>query len=459
MAEQKEQLMKLTTEMAPEDMKRLVEVASGLVDRRKNPPATATFACPEPKDGPKKIWYAPNRFEAYGEEEIKAVEDCLRDGWLAPGPRTAKFEEEVSKFFGKKNGVMVNSGSSANMIGLCVLDLKPGDEIITPACTFSTVLAPIEQLGLTPVFVDVAHARYVPTVEAVLGAITPKTRVLMIPNLVGAKIDWLALKEGCKKMGREDIVLFEDSCDTMTHTPCTDMAAISFYASHIMTAGGCGGMIMFNTEKLKQKALMYRDWGRIGNNSEDVSERFGYAVDGIEYDFKFLYGVKGFNFKCCEMNAAFGLAQFAKLPKLMSIRASNIDRFVKNLSKQENRFVLPADYEKFDWLAFPLMYHDRKGLLRCLEAHNIQTRVTFSGNITRHPAYRHYLNETDYPESDRVMAEGLLLGAHHGLSYEDIDRVTDVMIKYDKGELDDKNYAEMAANQKRTEVTEDASDF
>eukprot|EP00928_Gymnodinium_smaydae_P045061 TRINITY_DN30083_c0_g1_i1.p1 TRINITY_DN30083_c0_g1~~TRINITY_DN30083_c0_g1_i1.p1 ORF type:complete len:223 (+),score=57.75 TRINITY_DN30083_c0_g1_i1:65-670(+) len=162
----------------------------------------------------KKVWYAPYKFEAYGEEEIAEVTACLRDGWLAPGPRTEEFEQKVAALFGKKHGLMCNSGSSANLIGLACLGLQKGDEIVTPACTFSTVVAPMEQLGLKPVFCDVVPNRYVPTVDMVLAAITPKTKVIFIPNLAGSKIDWKELRARVPK----GIVLFEDSCDTITYT-------------------------------------------------------------------------------------------------------------------------------------------------------------------------------------------------------------------------------------------------
>lgn len=380
----------------------------------------------------KKIWYAPNQLEAYGEEEIAAVEKCLRDGWLSPGPRTALFESKVSAYFDKACGVMVNSGSSANLIGLAVLGLPKGSEIVTCALSFSTVLAPIEQLGLKPIFVDSQPGRYVPSLPNIVAAITPNTRVLLIPNLVGSKIDWEELRRVVhEEMGRSDIVLFEDSCDTMTKTKGSDLAAISFYASHVITAGGCGGMIMFNDQALQKKALMFRDWGRIGNNSEDVSERFSHDVDGIEYDFKFLYGVAGYNMKCCEMNAAFGLVQLEKLPQFLAIRKANINRYVETLRAAGTSYTLPVDHDKYDWLALPLMHHDRKGLLRYLEQNEIQVRVTFSGNITRHPAFRHHF--AVFPEADKVMERGLLLGAHHALNFDDVDRVCELLIKYDKG--------------------------
>merc|ERR1712187_703816 len=217
-----------------------------------------------------------------------------------------------------------------------------------------------------------------------------------------------------------------------TYTEEADVSVISFYASHIITAGGMGGVVMFNDAKLKDTALMFRDWGRIGNNTEDMTERFGHKVDGIEYDFKFLYGHLGYNMKACEMNAAFGLAQLKKLDRFREIRKRNIDRYVENLRKAGTRYVLPQRHEEFDWLAFPLLYHDRKGVLRYLESNDVQIRVFFAGNITRHPAYRHYLKV--FPGADTVMKEGFLIGAHHGLEIEDIDRVCDLLIRYDRKE-------------------------
>ena len=187
---------------------------------------------------------------------------------------------------------------------------------------------------------------------------------------------------------------------------------------------------MFNTPELREKALQFRDWGRIGNNSEDVSERFGHNVDGIEYDFKFLYGVLGYNMKSCEMCAAFGLAQFEKLEKFRLIRKRNINRYVENLKKAGTSYITPQKHDDYDWLAMPLLYHDRKGVLRYLESNEVQIRVFFAGNITRHPAYRHYLG--NFPGADTVMKDAFLIGAHHGLELEDIDRVCALLVEYDK---------------------------
>lgn len=132
-----------------------------------------------------KVWYCPYKFQAYGEEEIKAVEECLRDGWLAPGPRTAQFESLVASFCGKKYGVMVNSGSAGNTLALLIAGVKEGDEVITPACTFSTVLAPLVQMRAVPVFCDVQLDTFVPTVEQVMACITPKTKCIYLPDLAG----------------------------------------------------------------------------------------------------------------------------------------------------------------------------------------------------------------------------------------------------------------------------------
>ena len=366
----------------------------------------------------KKIWYAPNKKEAYGDLEIQAVVDCLNDGWLAGfGPRTVQFEEKVSVLFGKKYGLFVNSGSSAILLGLNALNLEKGDEVITPASTFSTTLAPIIQCGLKPVFCDVEIGTYVPTAEQVCAKITEKTKVILLPNLIGSKPDWAKIRQ----MARPDIILFEDSADTITLTTETDIAITSFYSSHLITAAGSGGMVMFNDEKFLKRATMFRDWGRIGDNSEDVKTRFEFSIDGIPYDYKFLYGAVGYNMKSSELNAAFGLVQIDRLEEIREKRRTMFNRYLENLKDLEDKLVMPINTFNSDWLAIPIMTPRRLELLTFLESNNIQTRVCFAGNITRHPVYREYLEV--FPNSDRIMAEGFLLGAHHGMTVEDVDYV------------------------------------
>jgi CDP-4-dehydro-6-deoxyglucose reductase, E1 len=378
----------------------------------------------------KKVWYAPNKFESYGEEEIKAVEQCLRDGWLAGfGPRSIEFEEKVSKYFGKKYGLFVNSGSSACLLALACLNLPKNCKVITPACTFSTTLAPIIQLGYRPLFCDVNLTSYVPDIKDIIALLETNeetmfhdVKAIMVPNLIGNKPNWKFLKEELKRIGREDIYVIEDSADTMTYTEETDVSTTSFYASHVITAGGQGGMVMFNDKKQLLRAKSFRDWGRMGDDSEIMDDRFNHKVDGIPYDHKFLYSVLGYNMKCSEMNAAFGLVQLEKFNTFEHIRRANFERYLENL-KDVKEIILPDDSIKPNWLAIPLQCDYRLELLTYLEKQNIQTRVTFAGNVTRHPIYREYLQE--FENSDTIMKNGFLLGAHHGMNIGDVDYVCD----------------------------------
>ena len=244
----------------------------------------------------------------------------------------------------------------------------------------------------------------------------------MLPNLIGNKPDWVRLKNELVSIGRDDIFLIEDSADTITKTEVTDVSTTSFYASHVITAGGVGGMVMFNDEKHVTKCLQYRDWGRIGDDSEIIDERFNHSVDGIPYDHKFLYGVLGYHMKACEMNAAFGLVQLERFKKFSKIRRENFERYLTNLDGVGD-LLLPDDSLKPNWLAIPLQTSSRFELLTFLENNNIQTRVTFAGNVTRHPIYREYLEE--FEVSDTIMKNGFLLGAHHGMTIEDVDYVCD----------------------------------
>ena len=367
----------------------------------------------------KKIWYAPTQKEAYGDKEIAAVNDCLNKGWLSGfGPISVEFEEKVSKLFGKQYGLFVNSGSSAILLGLCALNLPKDSEVITPACTFSTTLAPIIQSGLKPIFCDVEKGTYVPSVDQICEKITENTRLILLPNLIGSKPDWKTLRERIP----ENILLFEDSADTITYTEETDISITSFYSSHLITAAGSGGMLMLNDKTLLKRATMFRDWGRIGDNSEDIKTRFDYKIDDIEYDYKFLYGVVGYNMKSSEMNAAFGLVQVSRLDEIREKRKMIFNRYLENLNGIDE-LVMPINTFNSDWLAIPFMYKDRMKLLTFLEDNNIQTRVCFAGNVTRHPAYREHF--AVFPNSDQIMAEGFLLGAHHGMTIDDVDYVCD----------------------------------
>jgi CDP-6-deoxy-D-xylo-4-hexulose-3-dehydrase len=389
-----------------------------------------------------KVWYAPHGLQAYGEHEIQAVEKCLRAGWLAgTGEASTAFEARVARMFGKRKGLFVNSGSSACLLALACLQLPPGSEVVTPACTFATTVAPIVQLGLKPVFIDVESTTYVPSVASVMASLTLATRAVMLPNLIGSTPDWPGLRRALRDADRSDVVLIEDSADTLplAAQPTildgeqivegSDLATTSFYSSHMVTACGSGGMVMFNSDELLRRATMFRDWGRVGDNSEVMSERFAHDVDGIPYDYKFLYDVLGYNMKASEVNAAFGLAQLDRLDAFVAARRRNVDRYMARLADlaAEGRLTLPDDAGRPNWLAMPLRCPgaSRLELLRHLEDANIQTRVTFSGNITRHPAFRQYLGE--FPVSDDVMRHGFLVGCHQGMNEEDVDYVCDTI--------------------------------
>ena len=378
----------------------------------------------------KKVWYAPYKFESYGEEEIKAVEKSLRSGWLGgQGPKSIEFEKKIAKRFGKKYGVFVNSGSSACLLAIASLNLPKGSKIITPACTFNTTLAPIVQLGYIPVFVDVNLTTYCAEVKDIIAALDKDVKAIMLPNLIGNKPNWDLLKSSLLDIKRQDIFLIEDSADTITKTQSTDISTTSFYASHVITAGGTGGMVMFNDKNQVKKALQYRDWGRMGDDSEIMDDRFNHSIDGIPYDHKFLYSVLGYNMKGSEMSAAFVLVQLKKFQKFEGIRRINFERYLQNL-KDVKEILLPNDDIKPNWLAIPLQTKRRFELLTFLENNNIQTRVTFAGNVTRHPVYRKYLKE--FKNSDTIMKNGFLLGMHHGMTLSDVDYVCDKIKEFFK---------------------------
>jgi CDP-6-deoxy-D-xylo-4-hexulose-3-dehydrase len=301
--------------------------------------------------------------------------------------------------------------------------LKPGDEVVTPASGFSTTVAPIVQLGLTPVFCDVDLTTYVTNVDYIKQVVTENTKCLLLPNLVGNVPDWVAIRKEFP-----NLILIEDSADTITKNECTDISTTSFYASHVITAGGTGGMVMFNSEDHLKRAIMFRDWGRIGDNVEDPNARFNYSVDGIPYDWKFLYGVMGYNMKACEMNSAFGLVQLDKLEKFLEKRRNNVKRYLENL-RDTKYYILPDDSKSPNWLAIPLQCPDRMELLTFLEENGIQTRVCFAGNITRHPAFEQF--KKPFTNSDLIMKNAFLLGAHHGMELDDVDYVCELLKKFE----------------------------
>lgn len=388
----------------------------------------------------------PYAQSVYDEKEIKAVIRVLTEHRTNMGEETSKFEKNVSKVIGKKFGIMVNSGSSANLIAVRLLNLPPGSEIITPVLTFSTTIAPLLQLGLIPVFVDVIPGKYTIDVNQIEKLITNKTKAIIIPLLLGNVPEMDKIQAIAKKY---QLFFIEDSCDTLGALykgkptgEYTDITTTSFFGSHIITAGGNGGMILVNEKKWADKAKVLRGWGRnssLFEESEDLEKRFKTKINGSPYDAKFIFDEIGYNFLPNEMGAAFGNEQLKKLLTFRKTREKNFSRLYNFFKKYQDFFTLPQQepHTSTQWLAFPLTLtpnapFKRIELVKFLERHNIQTRPIFTGNILNQPGFKnmkHKKNET-YPVADEIMENGLLVGCHQGLKQEHLDVIEKIFIKF-----------------------------
>lgn len=375
----------------------------------------------------------------FGQEEKDAVLRSLENGWLASGPLVKEFEEKVANLFGKKYGVAVNSGSSANLLALKALELEEGSEVITPACTFATTVSEIINNGLVPLFVDSVIGRYTIDEELVKRAVNPKTtKAIMVPQLIGGICDMEKLRAIANQY---NLCLIDDSCDTFAPTfkgktvaSYADVSTTSFYGSHIITACGMGGMIMTDDANLATKLITLRDWGRVGDDNEEFSKRFNFEIDGIPYDAKFIYTEFGYNLKMNEVSAAFGLEQLKRLPTFTDQRQKNFQLLKEFFSQYEEWFYLPylIDGAFSNWLAFPLCIKkdapfSRYEILEHLETDGIQTRVLFSGNIIRHPVYKKngsWRAASSLDNADFIMANSFLLGCHQGMKEKEVKIIT-----------------------------------
>ncbi|KKP77999.1 MAG: NDP-hexose 3,4-dehydratase [Candidatus Moranbacteria bacterium GW2011_GWF2_35_39] len=392
------------------------------------------------RPGLDKIYYS---LAVYGDEEKEAVAEALNKGWLGMGNYSAEFTRQISQILGKKSGVFINSGSSGTFLALKILNLPAGSEVITSACTFATTLAAILNNNLVPVVADSEIGNYNLDLKKLPKMISRKTKALILPHTLGSLNNMKALQSFCKK---NEIYLIEDSCDTLGGKylgrptgSFADISVCSFYASHHITAAGGGGMICMDDPKLLARALAYRDWGRFGDDNENIDERFNIHIDGIPYDRKFVYSMVGYNLKPTEIQAAFGLEQLKKLKSFNKIRSRNFKRLVKNLSKFRDYFYLPTDLPEAEayWLAFPITIKDeapfsRLELLRFLESNNIQTRLLFAGNILRQPAFKNVPRRVvgSLTNADKIMKDTFVIGCHHGLTDEMIDYVCKIFEKF-----------------------------
>ena len=380
----------------------------------------------------------PYGLAVHDSEEEEAVLEVIKNHKTIMGDNVKLFEKKVSDLFGKERGIMVNSGSSANLLAMELLDCPKNSEVITPILTFATTLSPILKKGLVPVFVDVEPETYIVNIDEVEQAITSKTKALMIPSLLGNVPDLRRLR---KIADENNLIFIEDSADTLGATfdniptgKFSDISTTSFYGSHIITAAGEGGMICCNEQKWEKKCRILRGWGRTSalNESEKIEDRFGVKLDDIPYDSKFIFEEMGYNFLPTEISAAFGLVQLKKLKKFTTIRQANFNNLYEFFSKTKF-FKLPRQLPevKTAWLAFPLTINEnapfsRLELVKYLEMSGIQTRPIFTGNVLKQPAF-HKINYKnlgkDYVITDYIMENSFLIGCNHGLTEKHIEKI------------------------------------
>ena len=373
----------------------------------------------------------------HGEEEIAAVVEVLRTS-TQMGTKVRTFEARIAELFAKQHGVMVNSGSSALYLATELLNLPKGSEVVTPVLTFATTVAPLVRAGLVPSFVDVEPDTFNIDVDQIEAAITPATRAIVIPSLIGNLPDWDRIAEIARARG---LVVVEDSADTLGATlrgtstgTRSDISTTSFYGSHVINAAGNGGMLCMNRDAWAEEARLLRSWGRSSSlfvDSENVENRFNVDVGGIPYDAKFVFSRIGHNMEPSEMGAAFGLVQLDRLANNIKIREHNFARQLAFFADYEDWFMLPRQMPDSvtGWLAFPMIVRDeapfiRRDLQIFLEQRGIQTRTVFTGNILRQPGFANIERRESgngYPNADRVMRGGMLTACHHGLSDAQLD--------------------------------------
>ena len=407
----------------------------------------------EPGD---RINYASRVFD---EKEMQALTDATLDFWLTTGRFSRQFEKEFAEWIGVKYAHLVNSGSSANLIAFSVLtapelgdkQIQRGDEVITVACGFPTTVTPILQYGAVPVFVDVTIPQYNIDVSRLEEAYSPKTKAVMIAHTLGNPFDLKAVKAFCDKHG---LWLVEDNCDALgskytmdgeTRFTGTwgDIGTSSFYPPHHMTMGE-GGCVYTNDPVLNKLILSYRDWGRDCICSSGQDNLCGHRFDGDfgelphGYDHKYVYSHFGYNLKVTDMQAAVGCEQLKKFPSFIERRRHNWDRLRKALEGQE-KLILPEPVENSEpsWFGFMITLKDcdRNAVTRYIEEHNIQTRLLFSGNLTKHPCFDQirgtdaYRVVGDLEQTDTVMNRSFWVGVYPGMTDDMIDYMAKIILE------------------------------
>jgi len=400
----------------------------------------------------------------FDEQELELLVDSSLDFWLTTGRFAEQFEREFAKFAGVREAVLVNSGSSANLLAISALtsprlgdrQLKPGDEVITVAAGFPTTVNPILQNRLVPIFVDVHIPTFNVDVSYLETALSNRTRAVIFAHTLGNPFDLGAVTAFAKKHG---LWLIEDCCDALGSTyrgekvgTSGDLATVSFYPAHHITMGE-GGCVLTNKPLLRTLVESFRDWGRdcwcAPGKENTCGKRFDWQLGDLPhgYDHKYIYSHVGYNLKATDLQAAVGVAQLKKLPAFIEARKRNFAYLKAGLKDAEEQFVLPEATPNSDpsWFGLPLLVREtapfsRNTLIEFLNAKKIGTRQLFGGNLVRQPAYAdlNYRVVGDLRMSDRVMNQAFWIGVYPGLTQPMLDYVLETINEIaSKGVLSD----------------------
>ncbi len=392
-----------------------------------------------------RVFYAEAN---YGEDEIDAAIKILREERLALmcGKNVLRLEERVSKIFNKNFALMTNSGSSANLLAIKGLNLPYGSKVITPSLTFSTTVAPLVQSNLIPLFVDVELDTLQIDTNLLKKVDLNGVSAICVPNLIGNVANWEIIYTFAKE---NNLKVIEDSADTIGYNYKTDLedwsdvTTTSFYASHVVTGAGFGGMAAFKDENDYSLAKSLRGWGRrssLYGETEDYNRRFDCVIDGFDYDDKYVFDDLGYNFLPSEISAAFALVQIDNLDKNIKNRVENFQKLKQALISKDN-FQTFRTYDNVEtgWLAFPLLLSEklegkRKEFQIFLEKAGVQTRTIFTGNILRQPVAQKFEWESygSFEVSDNIMRNGVLLGCHNQMTDEKLNYMLDVVSQAEK---------------------------
>ena len=393
-----------------------------------------------------KISYGKN---VYDKREINAVLKTLKNS-TQMGKSVETFESKIAKLFSKKYGLMVNSGSSALILALKVMNFPRGSEIIAPCLNFGTAVSSIMLCNLNPIFVDCEIKTLQIDLSKIEKKISKKTKALLIPNLIGNIPDW---KEIRKIASKHKLKVIEDSADTLGATInnrstgiYSDISITSFYGSHVISCAGNGGILLTNNKDYFSKAKVLRSWGRMSTlikDSENINKRLGIKLRGFNYDRKFVFSEAGYNFEPSEVGASFGIEQLKKFRSFSMLRNRNFKLHYEFFKKLDKYFTVPKINKniKTNFLAYPVILKrnskfSRKDFQVYLENNKIQTRPIFTGNTLRHPAFKSLVSNknklNEFKNSDYIMKYGLLIGCHQGLSLKDISYIHSVISNYKK---------------------------